>query len=121
MDRDIGDIQSVVAQSITVASRPSVIAGFARENEECPVARIAMSSESVVILLYKNKVPDIIAIGKMTSKKRGRASPVRIQKLLLDEPAFITISKNFRDCVRKIIKVRTKVMNTVAKVRFFNM
>ncbi len=60
----------------------------------------------------------MIEIGKMTSKKRGRARLVKIQNALPDDPALITISKNLSDCVKKIISVKTQAMKSVATNRF---
>lgn len=75
--------------------------------------RMAINSESRVSLLYRNSVAAMRDIGNMTSKKRGRARHVRIQNVPPEDPAFITISKKRRDCVRKIIKVRTTAMKAV--------
>ena len=58
------------------------------------------------------------ASGKITSKNLGSARLVKIQKALPDDPALMTISRNLRDCVRKIIRVSTTAINTVAIAKF---
>ncbi len=80
---------------------------------------IAINSESAIILWYKNKVADISESGKITSKKRGSARLVRTQNVYPADSELMTISKNFRDCVKKMMNVKTTAMNAVAIVRLF--
>ena len=99
---------------------PKARAGLPKSKGERPILRMAISSESRVSLLYTNKVAVIREMGRMTSKNRGRARQVKTQKVLPEEPAFITISRKRKDCVKKIIKVSTTAINTVARARVLN-
>lgn len=67
-----------------------------------------------------NKVAAMTAIGRMTSKKRGNASSVKIQNVEPDNPVFKTKSKRRKDWVKKIIIVRTNAIKSVAIIKFLN-
>ena len=58
--------------------------------------------------------------GSIISKNLGNASVVSKKKELPDDPEFITISKNFSDCVRNITNASIMAMNAVAMNRFFS-
>ena len=56
-------------------------------------------------------------MGKITSKKRGNASMVRIRKDFPDAPAFMISSKKRSDSVRKITTASTMATIAVARRR----
>jgi hypothetical protein len=61
----------------------------------------------------------MVAMGRITSKNRGKAKNVSIQKAVLEAPESIISSKNFKDWVSKISDVRIVVITKIVRDKFF--